>query len=75
VEHDGRRGKIIFEAAQRNKDNILYWHLDDSYIGETQIIHQVGLAPEPGEHMLTIVDSEGNRLTRKMHVLGDSEQR
>jgi len=70
VEHDGRRGRIVFEAAPRGKDRILYWHLDDQYIGETRIIHQVGLAPEPGEHILTIVDSDGNQFAGRMTVLG-----
>ena len=73
VEHDGLRGRIVFEAAQRNRDNILYWHLDEHYIGETQIVHQMALSPEPGEHMLTIVDGDGNQLSRRIVVLG-SEQ-
>jgi len=73
VEHDGLIGKIVFEAAQRNRDNTLYWHLDDQFVGETQIIHQVGLAPEPGEHVLTIVDSEGNQFTSRMNVLGKEQ--
>ncbi|MBN1386899.1 MAG: penicillin-binding protein 1C [Bacteroidales bacterium] len=73
VEHDGQRGKIVFEAAPRNINNTLYWHLDDRYIGETRLIHQVGLAPEPGEHILTIVDSDGNQFTQKINILGDGE--
>lgn len=70
VEHDGIKSKIVFEAAQRNQNNTLYWHLDDQFVGETHIIHQMGLNPEPGEHVLTIVDSEGNQFTCKMNVLG-----
>jgi len=70
VENDGLRGKIVFEAAQRNQNNTLYWHLDDRFVAQTRIIHQIGLAPDPGEHMLTIVDSEGNLYTRRMNVLG-----
>lgn len=73
VEHDGRRGRIVFEAAVRDKDRTLYWHLDDQYIGETRLIHQLGLAPEPGEHILTIVDSEGNQFTGRMTVLGRTD--
>jgi penicillin-binding protein 1C len=75
VEHDGRRGRVIFEAAHRNRDKTLYWHLDDQYIGETTMIHQIGLAPDPGQHVLTIVDSEGNRFTAHLTVLGSAEDR
>jgi len=74
VEHDGERGKIVFEAAQRYQNNTLYWHLDDRFVGQTQIIHQVGLTPEPGEHILTIVDSEGNQFTGKLNVLGQGSR-
>lgn len=74
VEHDGLRGKIIFEAAPRNRDNILYWHLDDRYIGETVLIHQVALSPEPGEHILTIVDGDGNHLTKRLLVLSGNSR-
>ena len=74
VEHNGLKGKIVFEAAQRNGDNTLYWHLDDQYVGETRIIHQVGLTPEPGEHVLTIVDTDGNILSRTIYILGSTMQ-
>ncbi len=70
LEHDGLRGKVVFEAAHRDNDKTLYWHLDDRYLGQTNMIHQMGLSPDPGEHLLTIVDSNGNRLVRKIVVMG-----
>jgi len=70
LEHDGSRGRIVLEAAVRDRDETLYWHLDEEFIGETQLIHQVGIAPDPGDHILTLVDSKGNRLVRTLTVLG-----
>lgn len=70
LEHDGSRGRIVFEAAVRDRDEKLYWHLDEQFIAETQLIHQVGIDAGPGEHILTLVDSKGNRLVRNITVLG-----
>ncbi|MFO7756424.1 MAG: penicillin-binding protein 1C [Bacteroidales bacterium] len=70
LEHDGSRGRIVFEAAVRDREEKLFWHLDDRYMGETQLIHQMGMAPVPGEHVLTLVDSRGNRLVKTITVLG-----
>jgi len=69
VEHDGRRGKIVFEATHRDINTSLYWHLDDLYLGATRQIHQMGISPEPGEYLLTIVDGEGRQLSRKIRVI------
>ena len=50
----------VFRVAHRKTDATLWWHLDQSYIGETRYIHELRLAPGPGTHILTVVDQEGN---------------
>jgi penicillin-binding protein 1C len=69
IELDSRRGRTVFEAAHRNARRIIYWHLDEEYLGKTRDIHQIAIAPEPGEHTLTLVDEEGESLERKFTVL------
>lgn len=69
VELDGTRGKVIFEAVHRQPDAIIYWHLDDRYIGHTRNIHQMGLSPAKGFHTLTLVDQEGTVLIRHFEVV------
>ena len=39
------------------------WHLDDTYLGETRIIHQMLLSPAPGKHTVTVVDGAGNSVS------------
>ncbi len=60
---DGSRGEAVFELAHNNPNAIVYWHLDDYFIRETENFHQVRMAPESGKHTLTVVDNEGNRLS------------
>jgi penicillin-binding protein 1C len=69
-ELDGSRGRAVFEAVHRSREATIYWHLDDRYLGETHTFHQQSLDIDPGEHILTLVDNEGQRVTRRFQVLG-----
>ena len=56
----GEKEGIVFRAAHHRTDATLWWHLDNTYVGETSFRHELRLAPAPGKHTLTVVDSEGN---------------
>lgn len=70
VDLDGKPSRVVFEAVHRNSEAILYWHLDDEYLGSTRTFHQQALLPGSGSHTLTLVDEQGNRLSRRFEVLG-----
>jgi len=70
-EMDGSRGQLILEAAHRRSNTKIYWHLDNRYLGMTQHIHQIGITPEEGEHMIVLVDELGNVLERNISVIGN----
>ncbi len=59
VELDGSPGEAVFEIAHRNPDAAIYWHLDETYLGITTHRHQMGIRPEKGEHIVTVVDATG----------------
>lgn len=69
VELDGTTGKAVFEVAHRNANEIIYWNLDDEYIGSTKGFHQMALSPVPGKHLLTLIDQQGERLEEYFEVL------
>ena len=68
-ELDGSRGRTVFEAIHRRREATIYWHLDDRYLGETHTFHQQSLDIDPGEHILTVVDDEGERVARRIQVI------
>ncbi|HXB42050.1 MAG TPA: penicillin-binding protein 1C [Bacteroidia bacterium] len=70
VEIDGKTGRTVFEAAHRNINTVVYWHLDESFIGETKEIHQMALNPSMGKHKLMLVDENGISVTVKFEVTG-----
>jgi len=70
LELDGSPGRVLFEIAHRNPGAILYWHLDEQYLGTTRHRHQFSLNPPPGKHVLTVIDAEGNRFVKLFGVAG-----
>jgi len=69
VELDGTMGKTVFQVAHRKQNTILYWDLDGTYLGLTQNIHQLALAPDEGMHKLTITDEDGEMLVQQFEIV------
>ncbi len=67
VQLDGRMGKVVFEAAHNSPDATIYWHLDETFFGQTTGNHQITINNVvPGEHLLTLIDDQGNTLYKKV---------
>ncbi len=71
IEIDGKVGRTVFEAAHRNINTKIYWHLDENFIGETKEIHQLALNPSVGKHKLILVDENGIAVTIKFEAMGN----
>lgn len=65
---------LVATATHRRSDAILYWYLDDLYVGTTQGVHQQEILPTPGIHLLTVVDQDGQRMVRTFHCVGRGDQ-
>jgi penicillin-binding protein 1C len=65
---DGSVGELALELAHRQADAIVYWHLDETYLGATQYFHQMSVTPTIGKHLLTVVDQWGNTLSRGIEI-------
>ena len=60
---DGSLPGAVFQAVHRDPAAVLYWHLDNEYLGETHLIHQMQLSPPPGKHTVTVVDGDGKTVS------------
>jgi len=69
IELDGSKGETIFKAVHTDEDEVLYWHLDEEYIGSTIQFHELALQPKVGKHKITIVDSKSNRILKEFEIL------
>lgn len=68
-DNTGELTKVITEVAHRNPSKKLFWHLDQKYIGTTHFIHQLELFASPGDHILTVVDEDGNTIRCGFRVI------
>lgn len=73
-ELSGEQGKTVFELAHRQASQTVFWHLDGALVGTTTEIHQLGLAPARGKHLLTVSDNTGETLTIPFEVLSEARK-
>ena len=75
VDLDGQRGNTVFEVAHRAPGAVIYWHLDDTYLGMTKGFHQMAIHPAAGKHVVTLVEQDGERAEQRFEILGTEESR
>jgi penicillin-binding protein 1C len=68
-ELSGEKGKMILTVAYRDTDSKLFWHLDDNYIASTTRFHQLAISPSKGFHSITVVDDQGETISRRFLIL------
>jgi penicillin-binding protein 1C len=69
LELSGERGRTVFTATCSRADSKLFWHLDEQFIGTTLRFHQMAVSPPPGQHSITVVDENGESITRQFEIL------
>ena len=65
----GELTRVITEVVHRNPSKKIFWHLDETYIGTTQFIHQLEMLAGSGNHILTAVDEDGNMIRWQFSVI------
>lgn len=71
IDLDGSPSATIFSVAHRQPDAVIYWHLDDTFLGQTKTFHSMELRPPPGPHRIVLVDEDGNRLEQAFVIDND----
>ena len=70
-ELDGMQGQVVFELAHRQASTKVFWHLDETYLGQTQHNHKMGLLTTKGKHVIKVTDALGNEITQYFEVLSE----
>ena len=66
----GQLMSMLPEIAHRRRNAVIYWHLDNRYVGMTKHMHQMELQVNKGEHVITATDDEGMTISRKFICVG-----
>ncbi len=73
-DHTGQPARLIAEVVHRIPSKKIFWHLDDKYLASTRIIHQAEIFAEEGNHVLTVVDEDGNTIRCSFRILNSASQ-
>lgn len=64
---------VVMRAAHRDPEAILFWHLDNHFIGQTKGQHTLTEVIPVGKHVLTCVDEQGNSVKAIFEVKHSSQ--
>ncbi|MEW4922271.1 penicillin-binding protein 1C [Algibacter sp. 2305UL17-15] len=65
---DGQTNDLILKIAHSKPESTVFWYVDETYIGSTKDIHELGVKPRQGKHMITVVDEFGNEAKRRFVI-------
>jgi len=66
-EHE-KTNPLILKIAHVKPETKVFWYVDDVFIQTTETFHEVGVLPNAGKHIITVVDALGNELKRTITV-------
>lgn len=64
----GELQKVILRAAHRENQRMIYWYLDDRYLGSTVNRHEKAVELARGWHVLEVVDETGFRDRKRFYA-------
>ncbi|WP_460220227.1 penicillin-binding protein 1C [Psychroserpens sp. MEBiC05023] len=65
---DGQTNDLILKIAHSKPETNVYWYLNQTYVGTTKDVHELAILPQPGDHLITVVDSFGNEIKRQISI-------
>lgn len=65
---NGKKNEMILKIAHSNSEALLFWYLDNRYIGTTKEIHDMAIQPTIGRHQITVMDQFGTEVSKKIEI-------
>jgi len=65
---DGKKNELVLKIAHANKEAILFWYVNNTYLGSTKEIHEIGVALAIGNHLISATDNFGNEIHEQIAV-------
>ncbi|WP_299671561.1 penicillin-binding protein 1C [uncultured Polaribacter sp.] len=65
---DGKKNEIILKVAHSNKEIMLYWYLNKTFLGTTKELHEFAIDLNSGDYKISVTDSFGNEIKQQISV-------
>jgi penicillin-binding protein 1C len=69
VNENSSKNDLIMNATCSNANAVLFWYLDEQYLGVTNRFHQMAVRPSMGKHQLLIADEGGKMLSATFEIV------
>jgi len=67
-EFEGKKNEVILKVAHTSNETVLYWYLDDQYLGQTSDFHEFAIQPKEGTYMITVMDQFGAEVRKEIEI-------
>lgn len=65
---DGETNDLILKIAHSKPESTVFWYIDNTFMGSTKDIHELGIKPKSGKHLIIVVDEFGNEAKRWVEI-------
>lgn len=66
---DEQQDPLVLEAIDLKQEGTLFWHLDNTFLGATQSIHQQEVFPTSGKHTLLVMNEKGESTSIRFEII------
>ncbi|UOB19200.1 penicillin-binding protein 1C [Abyssalbus ytuae] len=65
---EGITNEVVLKIVHTKPNSTVFWYIDDDFIGQTTTFHEMAVIPDPGNHLITVVDEYGNEIKRILNI-------
>jgi penicillin-binding protein 1C len=67
-EFEVKKNEVILKVAHASNETVLYWYLDDRYLGQTSDFHEFAIQPKEGVYVITVMDQFGAEVRKQIEI-------
>jgi penicillin-binding protein 1C len=65
---DQRKNDVILKVAHTDDNAVLYWYLNNEYLGTTAEFHEFSIKPKEGVYKITVMDAMGAEVSKEIEI-------
>ena len=65
---NGKKNKVVLKVAHSNTEAILYWYINNNYLGTTKEINEFSIDLKTGDYVVSVTDNFGNEIKQQITI-------
>ena len=59
---------LVLKIIHSKPKALVYWYLNDEFIGQTEHIHEITITPKEGSYIITAIDDSGEEIRSRIKI-------